>query len=79
LFETATLISTEKITRFPVVLYGKEYWNGLAAWLRDCGVGRGYLQPADFEMFTITDDVDQVISILSAWRTRGQLEGQRLA
>jgi uncharacterized protein (TIGR00730 family) len=78
LFETATLIATEKINRFPVVLFGKDYWDGLATWLRDYGVERGYLRPTDFEMFTLTDDLDEVMNVLAAWAERRKLEGEPL-
>ena len=35
LFESLTLIQTGKVKRFPVVLYGSEYWSGLLDWMRE--------------------------------------------
>ena len=37
LFEALTLVQTKKVTKFPVVLFGTEYWGGLVDWIRDVG------------------------------------------
>src|SRR5580765_7044878 len=41
LFEALTLVQTGKVTRFPVVLVGREYWRGLVDWLRDTVIAGG--------------------------------------
>jgi uncharacterized protein (TIGR00730 family) len=64
LFEALTLAQTRKVTSFPVVLFGTSYWGGLAAWLRETMLVDGKISPADLEMFTITDDVDEAISYI---------------
>src|SRR5699024_2104437 len=58
LFEALTLIQTEKITPFPVVLYGSKYWQGLIDWLRNTMLAEGCISESDFELFHVTDDVD---------------------
>ena len=45
LFEALTLVQTQKVTQFPIVLIGTEYWSGLLAWLRDVAHGRRQDQP----------------------------------
>ena len=41
LFEAVTLVQTSKVTSFPIVLYGRDYWQGLLDWLGGAAVGRG--------------------------------------
>lgn len=74
LFETITLISTEKISRFPVILFGRDYWTGLLSWLRDQPVDRGFVSAEDLDALVLTDDVEQVVAQVRAWheqRERG--------
>jgi uncharacterized protein (TIGR00730 family) len=61
LFETVTLIQTHKIKPFPVILVGWDYWRGLVDWLHDQAVAAGYLDAADLDILTITDDPDEVV------------------
>jgi len=64
LFESLTLIQTDKIRNFPVVLVGTEYWSGLLAWLRDRMLGEGKISAEDLELMSITDEPDEVCRIL---------------
>jgi uncharacterized protein (TIGR00730 family) len=64
LFEALTLTQTRKVTSFPVVLFGSSYWGGLVDWLRDTMLADGKISPADLEMFTVTDDVDEAVSYI---------------
>ncbi len=57
LFEALTLVQTQKVTSFPVVLFDSSYWSGLVDWLRSVVVERGSISASDIEMLTITDDV----------------------
>ncbi|SEF82771.1 hypothetical protein SAMN05216223_102167 [Actinacidiphila yanglinensis] len=61
LFEALTLVQTKKVTRFPIVLFGSEYWGGLVSWVRQTLVAEGKASPADLELFHITDDVDDAV------------------
>ncbi len=61
LFETVTLIQTHKIRLFPMILVGREYWNGLVDWLRKQTVERGYLDKGDLSFLKITDDPAEVV------------------
>ncbi|WP_069130852.1 LOG family protein [Rhodohalobacter halophilus] len=61
LFETLTLIQTEKIKKIPIVLIGSEYWGGLTDWITNQLVEGGFINPDDTELFYLTDDhVDAV-------------------
>jgi uncharacterized protein (TIGR00730 family) len=64
LFEALTLTQTRKVTSFPVVLFGTSYWGGLIDWLRDTALADGKIAPADLDMFTVTDDVDEAVSYI---------------
>jgi uncharacterized protein (TIGR00730 family) len=57
LFEALTLVQTKKVTRFPVVLMGTDYWQGLLDWMRKTMCGEGKISPADLELLCVTDDV----------------------
>ena len=64
LFEALTLVQTQKVTSFPVVLIGSEYWSGLLGWLRDTVLADGKISPADLEMLAVTDDVDEAVAMM---------------
>jgi uncharacterized protein (TIGR00730 family) len=65
LFEALTLVQTKKVTRFPIVLFGSAYWQGLVDWLRDTLVGQGKASVHDMELFHITDDVEEAVDLVS--------------
>ena len=64
LFEALTLVQTQKVTSFPVVLIGTEYWSGLLDWLRDTVHTAGYVSAADLDMLVLTDDVDEAVELM---------------
>jgi len=68
LFEALTLSQTRKVTRFPIVLVGVDYWQGLLAWLRDTVLADGKVTQADLDMLTLTDDVDEAVALMVAAR-----------
>ncbi|WP_238010169.1 TIGR00730 family Rossman fold protein [Dactylosporangium sp. AC04546] len=61
LFEAVTLVQTRKVTRFPVVLMGKSYWQGLLDWMRDTMQADGKIGPEDLQLMLVTDDVDEAV------------------
>jgi uncharacterized protein (TIGR00730 family) len=66
LFEAIALVQTRKVTRFPVILFGSEYWSGLINWIRGTVLPAGKISPADLDLLSITDDVDEVVSLINA-------------
>src|SRR3712207_477256 len=66
LFEALTLVQTKKVTRFPVVLMGTDYWAGLLGWLRDRMLTDGKIGPDDLDLIQLTDDVDEAVRIIVA-------------
>ncbi|MGQ0632298.1 MAG: TIGR00730 family Rossman fold protein [Sporichthyaceae bacterium] len=64
LFEALVLVQTGKVTRFPVVLMGSDYWSGLLDWVSTTMVEAGKISPQDLDLIEITDDVDRVVAIM---------------
>jgi len=61
LFEALNLVRTHKLTPFPVLLYGSEYWAGLRQWLHGTVAGTGGIQEEDLTTFDIVDDPAAVV------------------
>jgi len=71
-FEVITLVQTERIPRFPIILIGRKYWRGLLKWMNTT-LGRGkFISPGDMELMTLTDDPQKAIrAIRDFQRTAG--------
>jgi hypothetical protein len=65
LFEALTLIQTEKVRHFPVILVGTEYWQGLLDWVRASPIARGAVSPHDLDLLVMTDDPDEIVRIIT--------------
>ncbi|GAB3644554.1 LOG family protein [Streptomyces sparsus] len=65
LFEAITLVQTQKVTRFPIVLFGSSYWEGLLAWLRGTVAEQGKVSPGDLDLLHLTDDVDEAVAFVT--------------
>jgi len=72
LFEALTLIQTGKVSRFPVVLVGKQYWKGLVDWLQNTMVGEGKIDQSDMKLFHVTDEPKEVLRIMREAREHGK-------
>ncbi|GAA0193871.1 TIGR00730 family Rossman fold protein [Glutamicibacter creatinolyticus] len=64
LFEALTLVQTEKITSFPIVLVGKDYWGGMVDWLTNVVAEERCISPKDLNLFTLTDDPDEAVDVV---------------
>ena len=65
LFEAVTLVQTKKVTQFPIVLAGVDYWSGLVAWLRSPVLAEGKIDPDDVTDLMVTDDVDEAVELIT--------------
>ena len=70
LFEALTLVQTRKVTRFPVILFGTEYWSGLLDWIRTTLADTGTINAADLDLITVTDDIGEVMAVDPGRRRR---------
>jgi uncharacterized protein (TIGR00730 family) len=66
LWEALTLIQTDKIHHFPVVLVGTSYWSGLVDWVSDRMLAEGNIAADDLELWTLTDDPAEVRDVLQS-------------
>lgn len=64
-FEVLTLIQTGKTTKFPVVLMGKEFWDGLLDWIKEVQLKNKYISEKDLNLFSLTDDPAEAAQIIS--------------
>jgi uncharacterized protein (TIGR00730 family) len=63
LFEALTLVQTKKVEGFPIVLYGKAYWQGLIDWMQNTLVQRGAISEEDAAIFHVVDDTADIVRI----------------
>jgi uncharacterized protein (TIGR00730 family) len=66
LFESLTLIQTGKLANFPVVLFGSAYWRGLIDWIDTRLVAEGKIGPEDRQLMIVTDEPEEVVSVMVA-------------
>ena len=65
LFEAITLIQTQKIGAFPIVLVGKDYWNGLLDWIKNVMLEKeNNISPEDLDLFTLVDNADDAVKFI---------------
>ena len=65
LFEALTLVQTKKVTKFPVVLLGTEYWGGLYEWLDRSVRDSGKIGEKDLALLHLTDDIDDAVKVVN--------------
>ncbi|MBB5210571.1 TIGR00730 family Rossman fold protein [Microbulbifer hydrolyticus] len=64
LFEALTLVQTQKVRHFPIVLVGKRYWAGLVDWMVNTVLERGCIDAGDLDLFTLVDTVEEAAEII---------------
>jgi len=67
IFEALTLIQTKRIKPFPVILVGKDYWGGIADWMRKTLLNHKYISAEDLHLFTVMDDPDEVVQTIKRY------------
>lgn len=74
LFEALTLSQTKRIGIFPIILFGKEYWQGLIDWFRSTLIPNNTIDPEDTELVSFADDTNEVCKILSRYKKDFNIE-----
>jgi hypothetical protein len=65
-FEAITLIQTQKIGRFPIILVGKDYWRGLIEWIKTVMLNEEHnISPEDIDLFQMTDTAEEAVDIIN--------------
>lgn len=67
LFEAITLIQTNKILRFPIILVGSSFWAGLMDWIKNTMLEAGNISPEDLDLIKVADSADEVVEIIDAF------------
>lgn len=62
LFEAITLVQTERVDPFPVILVGKDFWDGLVEWMKKSFIKYKTLDMPEFALFSVVDTPDEVIA-----------------
>lgn len=71
LFEALTLIQTEKIGRFPIVLVGIDYWSGLIEWIKNVMLEReGNVSLEDMEIFKLVDTAEEAVEVIDQFYSK---------
>ena len=63
--EAINLIQTERIPKFPVVLFGSEYWKGMLDWLRGTVLKNGSISKEELNIFTVVDNPKEVVRVIN--------------
>ncbi len=71
LFEALTLIQTEKITKFPIVLFGTAFWSGMLDWIKHTLLeAHQNISPEDLDLIKVVDDVDEAVKHVVQFHTK---------
>ncbi len=71
-FEIITLAQTKKISGVPILCYGSEYWNKVKDLMQNEMLAHGMIDPQDLGVFTITDDLDEIVRIAKSVEIRAE-------
>jgi len=69
-FETITLIQTQRINRFPVVLIGSEYWRGLVDWVKKSMLNGDRISVEDLDIFSIVDSPAEALGAVKKFYSK---------
>lgn len=74
MFETITLIQTQKISRIPLILMGESFWGGLMDWITETLLGTGKISPHDLDLLTIKNQPEEVVQYVNDFYSKSQLK-----
>jgi len=70
-FEVLTLVQTERIPQFPLVLFGREHWSGLLHWMKlELAQKNKYIAPTDLDLVCVTDSPEEVVELIRDYERR---------
>jgi hypothetical protein len=71
LFEALTLIQTQKIGRFPIILVGRKYWQGLMDWIKQTmGERHAYINMDDLDLITVVDAPEDAVAAINSFYSK---------
>jgi len=69
-FEVLTLVQTQRIPAFPLILFGRKHWQGLLRWMKERLEGAEFISPGDLDLFTLIDDPQEAINLILEYERR---------
>jgi uncharacterized protein (TIGR00730 family) len=69
-FEVITLVQTQRIPQFPLILFGTRHWSGLLKWMKATLEKDKLISPGDLDLVWLTDDVDEVVQVIREYERR---------
>jgi uncharacterized protein (TIGR00730 family) len=63
-FEVLTLVQTQRIPQFPLILFGSDHWKGLLQWMKKHLEATRFIGPDDLTLFKVTDDPNEAVEII---------------
>jgi uncharacterized protein (TIGR00730 family) len=70
-FEVVTLVQTERIPQFPLILFGREHWSGLLQWMKkELEQKNKFISPGDLDLVCVTDSPEEVVQIIRDYERR---------
>ncbi len=70
LTEALTLIQTQKIGRFPIVMVGNEFWSGIVDWFRERLIADGMISKEDLDLFNVVDTAEEAVRVIDDFYSR---------
>jgi len=74
MFEAITLIQTNKMVKFPIVMVGKDYWGGLIDWLKKTMLEAGNIKEEDLHLFRLVDTAEEAIDHIEKYYAKYNLQ-----
>ncbi|MDG1022477.1 MAG: TIGR00730 family Rossman fold protein [Flavobacteriaceae bacterium] len=69
-FEAFTLLQTSKVAKYPIILVGTSYWNGLIDWIKSTLLAEKNISPEDLDFFVVVDTVEEVMDNLNQFYSK---------
>jgi uncharacterized protein (TIGR00730 family) len=77
LTEVLTLIQTQKIKPFPVIMFATDFWRGFLEWMKNSLLARGFIKEEEYEMLRVFDKPNDVITAVKTWYQRQEVVGKK--
>jgi len=74
MFEAITLIQTQKLVNFPIILISKDYWGGLIDWIKDKLISEGNIKEQDMDIFQLVDTAEEAVNIIDEFYLKYALQ-----
>ena len=68
LFEVVTLVQTQRLPAFPIILFGKNHWRGMFDWIASTLEPAGLISPGDLDLLRVTDDPAEAVKWIVDYR-----------